>query len=252
MNRSEIETERNELLDKLEQLLKTRGGRLLGGWYALNDAWLVAEGNAHAIEEVEKKINASHDALFEIMSDDDSRERVLLHFSRLLHNFLASAVGLDEQTKGHVRRFYRKDSLQNEFFTRHDQALKARPLYAVVKALRDVALHYALPSVRVNFAINVQGGSETAIFHLDVMYAIRLLQLAGKQKEQTHQQALRHLGGSGEELPLTSLTEGFLQMYGPLREWLREREHQVVGAEIDKFESEHNDLVSRYNATLSH
>ena len=244
---------------KLEQLLKTQGGRLLGGWYALNDAWLVTEGNGQAIIDVERRINASPEALFEIMSNNESCERTLVHLGRLLHNFLASAVGLDEQTKGHVKRFYRSARLHDEFFTRHDQASQSEPLYAVVRALRNVALHYTLPTIRVKFdisgppggSVNDPGATEEATFHLDVMYALSLLRLAGNQRDLVHRQAIKHLEGMGEDLPLTPLTEGFLRMYRPLADWLRLKEHQVSGSEIEKFTESYNELVSRYNATFS-
>ena len=51
---------------------------MLGGWYALDDAGVVAEGNGKTIEDTERKFNATLEALFEIMSNHEAYEKTLV------------------------------------------------------------------------------------------------------------------------------------------------------------------------------
>ncbi len=197
--------------------------------------------------------------MLEIMSDANVRERILVHLGRLLHNFLASAVALDDQTTDHVTRFYRRIPLHTEFDRRRAQVLDAEPLCSVIRSLRNVALHQRLPTTRVGIQVrgptggrvNDPGTTERMTFHLDVVYALALIRTRIRDRDNpVDLQAMEYLAGLGEDFLLTELVTRFSRAFSPLAEWLRETEKQYEGAEMQKFRDKYNELVSRYNAAL--
>lgn len=251
--------DRQDILRELERLYKTRSGRVLAGWYALNDAWRVLEGNARAIKEIEQRINASRSAMLEINASSDVRDRVLLQVSRFLHNFLASAVTLDDQTLGHVKRFYRNTPLETDLNRLRAQSFSMEPYCAVVHTLRNIALHFALPEILYRFriepspggTINDPGTTENLTLLLNREHAQTLVRAAGNRKNPLHKQTLDYFGTLASDIALAELVDRYIDAMQKLTSWLRSEEVRFEGTEMERFTAKHNELVGRYNAGLA-
>ena len=136
--------------------------------------------------------------------------------------------------------------------------INAEPAYSVVHALRNVALHYSLPHIQVQFQVGGPAGgvindpSTTAklTFLLDVQNALELVRASGGRKSPTQRKAVEVLADWDDDIALTELLERFLVATLPVQRWLREAEMRAEGSTVDDFVSKYNDVTEEYNQAL--
>jgi hypothetical protein len=254
-----VNEEAERALSEIERLHKTRGGQLRGSWGSLEDAVFVLRGNANDIIAFEQRINESMEVMLGIVEEESrTRNSVLTDLARRLHNFLASAVSLEDQMKRNARTFYRGATIPSELKLQLDAAAESEPHYAVVRALRNGALHHSLPEIRMKFELRAPpGGSindpdmtQNLTFELDVPYALALIRASGRDGDTMRDVAIDFLTTLDADLPLAELVRLYLEVALPVQDWLRLTEEIADGGIVDEFDEHYNALVDRYNRAI--
>lgn len=80
--------------------------------------------------------------------DDYMRE-----ISRLLHNFVASAMSLIDHTRNIYRKLYEEENLFPEYQEQVDRKFVNSPIIQFVICLRQFAQHYRVPSISVDMKL---------------------------------------------------------------------------------------------------
>ncbi len=248
--------ERDKIIQKLQGLYQTRGGQVWASWRSLEDAWFVVRRNGSEIVRIEEQINASLQAIQEL-GVEQHRNELLKDLNRRLHNFLASAITLTRYTDKHLKTLHPGSDLYRRFCERKGDAYRNEPVCILVEALRNVALHYGLPEIKISQTVkappggkmNDPGTAHTVVFNLDCLHALALIKASGRKKQ--HKQAWQFLENeAGDLFPLARLVDRFLKATEPIYIWLAETESLVEKDEVDRFIKEYDELVDKYNSTL--
>jgi len=86
---------------------------------------------------------------------------------RLLHNFLASAKSLIDQTRVVIRNWYKETEFLKEYKTQVDSRFINNPLTGFIEDLRNFSLHYSLPLTNATLSVQIidrKTGQGTADF----------------------------------------------------------------------------------------
>ena len=241
---------REQLFEELKQLYQTRGGKLWGSWRALENAWFVLSRNRQAILESEEMVKSRPDLIAA-----KSSNAVLTEMMRYLHNFLASAVTVDDQVKGHVHRFYRRQnkSLLLNYQSHREQMFQREPVCALVRVLRNVSLHFALPEILVHHEvagplgekINDPGTTTTIKFRLDCAHTHALIKAADRRRNRAYLDAIGFLKTLNDDIPLTDIAERYISAFETLHKWLSKVEHTIEGSAVDEYISKYNEIVAQ-------
>ena len=90
----------------------------------------------------------------------DLRNRLQLEITinetlRLLHNFLASAKSLVDQTRVIIRNWYKDTEFLKEYETQVNLRFVNNPLTGFIEDLRNFSLHYSLPVTNANLSVQI-------------------------------------------------------------------------------------------------
>lgn len=241
------------LADERKRLLETPGGKLWGSWKTLDDAWLVLSGNALDAIRVESYVNSSPEAMIDLHNHMDD---YLAECRRKFHNFLASARSFDDQTRRHLRQFYRGQGLEEPYSRRREDAFASEPVCALVQRLRNMALHYALPEIylvaRTRRTADSAYDEVRDSFCLSPHALLALSRAAAHRGGDSSKQAEAFLESLTEkDLPVSRIIHHYVAVVEPLHNWLGIKEEEVAGAIVDEFLNRYNTIVQEYNRALS-
>ena len=258
-----MNADRRRALDEFSRLRNTRGGRIYEGRNSRKDMRTVVRRNAYDIISLQRRINDDVRSVLELSTEDsDAREALLTDVMRRLHNFLASAVSLEQQTMRHTRTFYRNRALLREYDERCDHIMHRAPVICVTRELRDAAVHFSLPSVLAGFTIRGSAAAATQdqesnmslSLLIDKASAMALLaanRRRSRRRSLCFQLAKSFLEADEDDLPLVDLVENYIDAIDPLYDWLDASERTEEWPAIQRFIGDWNRTVNIYNKSLS-
>jgi len=252
---SKVDEKRQALLRELEKLLRARGGQLYASQRALDDIWSVVRGNADEIIRFEQLVNSSPEHRLNL--NIDTYSLVLTDLARRFHSFLAAAVTVDDYALKHVTSFYRGKQLSRDLQSRRMRLFADEPACSIIYALRNAALHYTLPELRLNFwvmgppggHINDPGRFEKVTLVLDGMHALVLIRAMGNKRNPIHQHALKFLSAAAKDIGVTKMLNEYMSAMKSLHHWLGRAEEEKEGTLIEEFASPYNRIVNDLNST---
>lgn len=238
------------LADERTQLLQTHGGKLWGSQKTLDDAWAVLSGNTLETIRLESYVNSSPEAMIDLHNRKDD---YLAECRRKFHNFLASATSLDDQTRRHLRQFYKGQPLEEQYKKRRESAFGCEPVCALVQRLRNIALHYALPEIYLvgRFRRREDSADHDEVresFCLSPHAFLALSRAAAHRGEEYVKQAEAFLESLSEKhLAVCEIIHSYVTVADPLHAWLGTKEEEVAGAAVTEFLDRYNAIVREYN-----
>ena len=180
----------------------------------LEDAWFILMTNAHEVTGFEDSLNASPANWLQFWNDDSVYPpHRFREPSRLLHNFLASAITLVDHTRNHMKSAYGEHS----FFAEYQQAVNDRfgaPLPQFVHGLRNFTLHYSLPLGMARLSLDPENPHP----HTFLLTKTRLVQ--GFKWSAT---ARAFLAQQEEEFPVSKLVTAYMDVVNSLQHWRAEQ-----------------------------
>jgi len=185
---------------------------------ALLISYSVFVGNYRELTERLKLVENPHVAInLWTVKLDVEFEKVRDEVTRLLHNFLASALSLLDHIKVHMEKLYEGSDLFAEYTSRRREHVFSTPVYRFVYDLRQYAIHNKLPLVGRIFSFHKTRG-------IRISYFLDVGELKRSKKKRWSAEARQYMDTYGGQLPLRQLAMEYFPVMNEFYKWLRKRE----------------------------
>lgn len=166
------------------------------------------------------------------------RDQVLLELTRMLHNFLSSAMMLVDHTRALVKLWYD----QHIFFQQYDSEIKNRfrksDLHRFIQCLRNYTLHYLLPLPHVNLSFSRNSLSEEFVNHSAIVLSRKqLLQWKGWD-----QKARSYLQSNDGDIVLGDLLNEYFKIVHDFHSWMHKQLQEIHEDELMKLKEMANEI----------
>jgi hypothetical protein len=143
-------------------------------------------------------------------------ETVINETLRLLHNYLASAKSLVDQTRVVIRTWYKETEFLKEYEAQIISRFGNNPMTGFIEDLRNFNLHYSIPVTNATFSIQIDKETGLDTFnHSFVLVKSSLLEWSGwTEKGKTF------LSASNDEIEIGSLVDGYYEQILDFHSWL--------------------------------
>jgi hypothetical protein len=172
-----------------------------------------------------------------VMDKQKEQEEVMREVSRLLHNFLSSAMTLVAHTRNTLRRLYG----DTEFWTEYQDEVRKRfsenTLHHFIQELRNYSLHYRLPLAAARVSL-VQHAEP------DMAYLLERDELLGQSFD--WKKAMGFLEEAEEEIILKKVIDEYHAEARDFRVWLERRIEAIHSEEfawLSQMHKRHQELL---------
>lgn len=143
---------------------------------------------------------------------------------RLLHNFLASAKSLIDQTRVVIRDWYRETDFINEYKAQINSRFVNNSLSGFIEDLRNFSLHYSLPITHAVLSVQItdpKTGQGEANFSFKLIKSALLIWKGWTEKGKTF------LSASNDEIDIEVLSEEYHKQILDFHSWLVQRLQEI-------------------------
>jgi len=178
-------------------------------------------------QELKKLIDVKDNPkiIFELwdLQNRDQLDMVINEILRLLHNYLASAKSLVEQTRVVIHSWYKETNFLNEYKSQVVSRFKNNTMVGFVEELRNFNLHYSIPITHATFSVqrNEKTGQDT-IDHSFVLIKSSLLNWSGWTKK-----GKPFLRDSDEQIDIGNLVDQYYKQIFDFHFWLINRLQEI-------------------------
>lgn len=147
---------------------------------------------------------------------------------RLLHNVVAAAFSLVDQTRILVREIYGEEPFQNEYQRKVDEVFSNSEIAGLVKGLRNWMLHRGLVPVDMQATLDATGK-----FAASIVLNINEL----RSWDRWDPRARHFLETAPDPLRLRDVVDGYYELVKQLYDWLASRMAQIHASAFDEWAS---------------
>ncbi len=143
---------------------------------------------------------------------------------RLLHNYLASAKSLIDQTRVVIRDWYRETNFTNEYKTQVNSRFVNNSLSGFIEDLRNFSLHYSLPITHAVLSVQItdpKTGKGEVNFSFKLIKSALLIWKGWTEKGKTF------LSTSNDEIDIEALSEEYYKQILDFHSWLVQRLQEI-------------------------
>lgn len=227
--------------DEFEELQSHPGREAWFRWSTVRHAQETHARNANELNRVIAAFIEDEELALEVMQNVRPESPVRAQFygvlSQRLHNWLASAKTLVDQTRRFVRKHYAGHELKSEY-DRRVAALAADPAVITVQKLRNFMLHY--DTLPIRSSINWATAESESVRHLELGTAV-LLEFDGWGAV-----ASQYLKDQGESLDLPATVAHYDGSVTSLYEWLHGQFDQLHGPDL----ADYNSRVAQWRSEI--
>lgn len=172
---------------------------------------------------------------FKLLSVDNREAFVAFssEVTRLLHNYLASAMTLVDHTRKLFQDEYKGTEFEKEYDDKKDQSFVQSPISSFIKDLRNYSLHRMLPITGATLNYD-----DSEMSHSIFMPKDELIDWKGwksKSKE--------YLNIQGEEIELLQLINEYTKIVFEFQAWFQKKQYEIHSdsiKELEKLEQEYS------------
>jgi len=179
-----IMTNQDELLALAQEVHKSNAIKYAGRIETLRTNLFVFNRNYQELKNL-IEVGNNQEKMLKLWDLRNRRqlETVINEVLRLLHNFLASAKSLVDQTRVVIRTWYKETEFIKEYKTQVTSRFVNNPMTGFIEDLRNFNLHYSLPITHATFSIQIdkETGYNTTDFSF-VLIKTGLLDWSGWEK----------------------------------------------------------------------
>lgn len=219
-----------------EKLAKSEERSYFDRLKKLNDNYYVFDKNYQdLIRIVNTEIH--QEEMFELW---ELKNRKLLNLSilevlRLLHNFIASAQSLVDQTRVCITKWYSETDILKEIKEQIGNRFLNNPLAGFIQDLRNYNLHYALPVSGATFKIDNQNNT--------ISFSYVLLKSALLKSDNWTARSKKFLETSSDQIDIYSLVEDFHKLEFDFQTWLFTRLSEIHSKELKMYYDQSQSII---------
>ncbi len=217
-------TNEDELLALAKEVHASNALRYAGRIETLRINFFVFDRN---YQELKKLINVKDNPrkMHELwdLRNRHQLETVINEVLRLLHNYLASAKSLVDQTRVVIRSWYKETVFLKEYNNQVNSRFKNNLITKFIEDLRNFNLHYSLPITNATFSIQLDKDTgQNTLTHSFVLVKSGLLEWSGWTKE-----GKAFLGELDDEIDIGNLVDKYYKQILDFHSWLVNRLQEI-------------------------
>jgi hypothetical protein len=228
-----------ELADLLHKIRNSEGRKLVPLWDALEISLDIFWNNYLELKLALDQFSRPEVAMVLWRLDNqEALDKYIDLVTRRLHNYVASAMTLKDQTVRWVRKTYSGAEFMNEYQSELDRCFTNSGVAKFMQDLRNYTLHVSLVTSYAQLGMNVNREMESHF----VMNTSRLMGWKGWKKE-----SKQYLNQCEAEIKLAEVVEEYTNIVLDFHSWFRQRQAELHRTTVE----EYNELVERWNKSLA-
>jgi len=225
--------------DPMKQVLESEANQIYMRLEQLGAGYYVFERNYFELRKllIAAQSDESHEILW-AFGNQDEMLKILREVTRLMLNFLTSAVSLVTYTRNIMRNAYSDSRIMDDYDREIRERFIGNPITGFVEDLRNYSLHFSLPLTGSYIRYTQEEDGEMSVASRIIVLEKSVLL---KWKEWT-KKGLPYINSADDDIVLLEIADNYYREVMEFHKWLRELLLTVHERELDWLDEMHETI----------